>query len=159
MPSATTAESSDRPAQEMGYGGAGDQRDEGRGNAVAHPRPQEDDQQGEGGERHGVGIDRVGVLEVHPDPLDELRGRPVQPEAERIAQLLHRDDGADRRGEPGDHRKRNELDRGPQPGQAQGDQDHPGHERRQQQPVHPVPLDDAVDDHHEGAGRAADLHP
>ena len=46
-----------------------------------------------------------------------------------------------------------------QAGEAEDDQDHAGHERRQQQPVHPVPLDDAVDDHHEGAGRAADLHP
>ena len=65
----------------------------------------------------------------------------------------------DARGEAGDHRKGNELDGGAQLGQAERDQQQARHDRGDGQSIHAVLLDDPIDDHDEGAGRAADLHP
>jgi hypothetical protein len=101
----------------------------------------------------------VQVLGVGGEALDELRRGVLHPEAEGVAQLLDRDDGPDGGGEAGDHRKGNELDRAAESGESHGDEDETRHEGRRQEAVHPVLLHDAVDDHHEGAGRSADLHP
>src|SRR5690606_42110239 len=50
-----------------------------------------------------------------------------------------------------------DLDGARQLDQTQDDQDRAGHDRRDDQPVQPVRLDDPVDDHYERTGRAADL--
>ena len=47
----------------------------------------------------------------------------------------------------------------PRPRQPEPDEDQPGHDGGHREPVQAVSLDDAVDDHHESAGRSADLHP
>lgn len=53
----------------------------------------------------------------------------------------------------------NEPDDGAEFEQPHRDQQHAGHERRNQQPRFAVLLDDAVDDDDEGTRRAADLYP
>jgi len=52
---------------------------------------------------------------------------------------------------------RDELDGGAQLGDAEHDQDEPRHDGGHDQPIDAELLDDPVDDHHERAGRAADL--
>jgi hypothetical protein len=53
---------------------------------------------------------------------------------------------------------RDELDRRPKTRDPEHDQENSGHERRDDEAVDSVLLDDAVDDHYESARRAADLH-
>ena len=53
---------------------------------------------------------------------------------------------------------RDELDDGAELEDAEQNQDHAGHERRDRQPRHAVPLDDRVDDDDERAGGTADLN-
>jgi hypothetical protein len=82
-----------------------------------------------------------------------------EPYPEYVPQLLDDEDDGDARGEAGDHREWNELDGAAELGQAESDQQQPRHDGRHGEPVHAVLLHDPVDDHHEGAGRATDLHP
>ena len=65
----------------------------------------------------------------------------------------------DARGESGDDRERDEFDHRAEPREPEGDRISAGHQGRDHQAVDPVALDDPVDDHHERAGRPADLHP
>ncbi len=53
---------------------------------------------------------------------------------------------------------RNELDRPAEPGEPESDEHDPAHQRRDHEAVHPVALDDAVDDDDERPGRTADLN-
>ena len=59
----------------------------------------------------------------------------------------------------GDDGERDELDCRPQASESEGNQEQPSHDCRNGKSGDPVGLHDAVDNHYESPGRAANLHP
>ena len=62
-------------------------------------------------------------LTIQNQPLDELGRRSAELQSEHIPQLLHNQDNADPRREPGDHRERDELDGRTETAQTKTDED------------------------------------
>jgi hypothetical protein len=90
---------------------------------------------------------------------DEL-GRFVRDfQPEQVLQLARQDDRRDARGETGRHRIRDVFDVGAEPEQADDHHDGARHQGGEYQPVIAVALHRRGDQHDEGAGWSADLHP
>jgi hypothetical protein len=70
---------------------------------------------------------------------------------------LENDEERDPARESDRHGIGDELDRAPQPREPEPDEDQAGHQGGDGEAVHSVPLHDGIHDHHEGAGRPADL--
>src|SRR5207244_2516456 len=75
----------------------------------------------------------------------------------QVTDLAREDDQRDAARESDRHWVGNELDRGAEAEQAEGDEDEAGHERRDDEPVDAVLLHDSRHDHHERARRPPDL--
>src|SRR5690606_37042625 len=71
--------------------------------------------------------------------------------------LTGEDDEGDPAGEAGYDGEGDELDHRSEPREPESDQEKPRHDRRHEEAVHPVGLDDTVNDDDEGPGRPADL--
>jgi hypothetical protein len=99
------------------------------------------------------------VREVRVPLPDEGRRQCSHLQAQQVLDLAGEDDERDPGGETGGHRVRDELDHPAQSREAERDEHHPRHQRRDREPVVAVLLHDPVHDHHERPGRAADLHP
>ena len=80
-------------------------------------------------------------------------------QTEEVTPLPHPDDDANARSESGDHRVRDKADDCAEARDAQEDQHHAGHERREQQSVNAELRRNACKDDDEGAGRTGDLNP
>ena len=134
------------------------QRDDAAGNAARDTAASEND--GDGAERQqrggaGRGPGRGGQDAQAAEELSRQRRRL---QAEQIADLRAGDQDGDAVGEADHDRPRDVLHRGPEPGDAEQDQHHAGHQGAHEQPVEAVGGDDAGHDHHECPGGSADLH-
>ena len=140
-----------------GHGGR-NERDERTGNASTYTRPERNDDDGRDAHGDGRAIDRACVLREDLEPFDEFRRHGSHLQAESVLHLARRDDDRNPRGESRDEWMWNEANRRAETGEAEADEQHTGHERGDGETADAVLLHDAVDDHDEGAGRAADLY-
>jgi hypothetical protein len=76
----------------------------------------------------------------------------------KVLHLAREDDDGDSARESGDEWCRHELDDGTQARESHHEQHEAGHEGRDREPLDPVLLHDAVDDHDERARGPADLY-
>ena len=106
----------------------------------------------EHGCRHG---DRAEMRDDDAYAFDEVIGHALDAQAEKIPELRACDQHGDAVGKPNDDGTRDVLDGRPDARRAEADQDDAGHHRANEQPVDAVLADDAGDDDHECAGRAA----
>ena len=106
-------------------------------------------------------VDRTEMAEIEHPLADEIprHGFPAEIHPEQVCDLRRENRQGDAGCEPHHDGIRNEPDDGTEFEQPHRNQQHAGHERRNQQPRFAVLLDDAVDNDDEGARRAADLYP
>lgn len=106
-------------------------------------------------------VDRTEMAEIEHPLADEIprHGFPAEIHPEQVCDLRRENRQGDAGCEPHHDGIGNEPDDGAEFEQPHRDQQHAGHERRNQQPRFAVLLDDAVDDDDEGTRRAADLYP
>ncbi len=139
--------------------GRGNQGDERTGDAAVDPGPELNDQDRPDADAQGPEVHRVQMPGVAAPLLHEVGRHGGHAKPEEILDLAGENHDADPGGETGGDRVRDELDRAAQSRQAKADEHHAGHQGGDRETVDPVALDDPVDDHDEGAGRAADLYP
>src|SRR6266550_1885254 len=148
----------DGNVEEANHERSRDQRYERTRNAAADPRPQRHDQQS--GDRQGqsLSIDRVQIGGKGAPLRNELRRHLTHAQPQKILYLARENDDRYSTGEPDDDRMRNELDCGAELGDAKRYEYQTGHDRRHDEAVDSVSLDNSVDDDDECASRPADLH-
>ncbi len=145
-------------AQDVGDDGHDDDGDQRPGDLAGQPGREGDDHDADDTdtqrpEVHGVESARVG------DPFrDEVRRNLGHREAEEVFHLGGEDRHGDTAREADDDRVGDELDDRPEPQGAHQEQHHAGQDGGDGQPLDAEVLDDAVDDHDEGARGPSDLH-
>ncbi|MCY1413089.1 hypothetical protein D9M71_285140 [compost metagenome] len=115
--------------------------------------------QGEGQQRQHGGhhMQLRQRLQQVPELLVEMLAADRR-QAEEVLPLADPDDHPDAGGEADDHRRRDELDDRPQARHAEQQEDDPGHDGGDLQPVDAVLRGHPGEDDDEGAGRPGDLH-
>ena len=145
-------------AKEVDGGGDQDYGHERARQAFRHLGGEDDDGEGDkaDGQRQPVNIAQVGQVDA---PFgDELRGDVLQPQPEEVVDLGGEDGQGDTGGEADDDGVWDELDDRAEPEKPHQHQYQSGHQCGQGETFKPEAGDDAVDDHDERAGGAADLH-
>ena len=105
-----------------------------------------------------IKIEAANVTGNGADLAEEIGRHLGDLQAEQVAHLRERDQYRNAVGEANDHTHWHVTHQGAQPEQTEQEKQHTGAGGGDQQVGHAVALDDAVDDHDEGAGRSADLH-
>ena len=107
---------------------------------------------------HRVRVDRAKRAPDQLRLLKKISRHAVDRKPQKILQLRQDDQHRDAVGKADDDRHRNEAHQIAKPSQSHREQQYAGTHRRDQQVGETVLRDDSVNDHHEGAGRPADLH-
>ena len=120
----------------MDGGGRGEQRHERPRHPRGDARPELDDRDRRGADRHGNGRDGAEQRVVGEDAVHEVRRQLLDRESERVADLTRRDDQGDAGREADRHRIRHEPDHVAEPRKRHPHQEHAGDQRRHGEPIH-----------------------
>ena len=153
------ADGLDGEVQHPDQHGRDDQGHERARNAPFDLGPHENNDEGGDGDEERPRIERLERARIRVPLGDERGGHRAHLQAEEVADLAREDDQRDAGREPDGHGIGDELDRAAHAHEPEDDEDDSGHQRGDEQPVHPVALHHAGDDHDERARGAADLHP
>src|ERR1051326_2673943 len=120
--------------------------------------PQHDDQKGADSDRDRKRIYQIKMPAKGGPLLDKIRRNRAHLQSEKVLDLRRENDERYTACEPDDDGIWNEFDCGAKSGETHNHEDDAGHDCGDDQSVHPIGLNNAIDNNNEGAGWAAYLH-